>query len=145
MAEILLIEDNSGDVLLTIEAFKECRQHHNINTARDGVEALKYLKKTNGYENAVTPDLIMLDLNLPRKDGRQVLTEIMDDEELKMIPVIVLSTSRNELDIDKCYELGANCYISKPVELDSFIEIIMSLEKFWMQKAKLPKTIKQLT
>lgn len=145
MSEILLIEDNAGDVLLTIEAFKECERAHNINTAKDGVEALKYLKRQGSYINAVTPDLILLDLNLPRKDGREVLREIRNDDELKTIPVIVLSTSRNDQDIQTCYELGTNCYISKPVELDSFIEIIKSIEKYWMQTTKSPRTIKQLT
>jgi chemotaxis family two-component system response regulator Rcp1 len=144
MAEILLIEDNSGDILLTLEAFKECGEQHSINAVKDGVEALKYLRNQDNYSNAPKPDLILLDLNLPRKDGREVLEEIKNDDELKLIPVIVLSTSKNELDIHKCYELGVNCYISKPVELDSFIENIITIEKFWMQTAKKPKTIKQL-
>jgi len=144
MAEILLIEDNPGDVLLTREAFKECGQEHNISTVKDGVEGLKYLKKEDKYTDAVTPDLILLDLNLPRKDGRELLKDIKNDELLKTIPVIILSTSKNELDVEKCYELHVNCYVSKPVELDNFLEVIRIIEKYWMQSAKLPKTIKQL-
>jgi two-component system, chemotaxis family, response regulator Rcp1 len=144
MSEILLIEDNPGDVLLTREAFKECGHEHTINAVKDGVEGLKYLKKENNFSNALTPDLILLDLNLPRKDGRELLKEIKNDDELKTIPVIILSTSKNELDVEKCYELNVNCYVTKPVELDNFIEIIRTIEKYWMQTAKLPKTIKQL-
>lgn len=144
MAEILLIEDNPGDVLLTIEAFKECGNKHNIVSVKDGVEAIKYLKHEVNYKDAVLPELILLDLNLPKKDGREVLEEIKCDEMLKNIPVIILSTSKNESDISRCYELNTNCYISKPVELDSFIDIIKSIEKYWLQTSKLPKTIKQL-
>jgi two-component system, chemotaxis family, response regulator Rcp1 len=144
MAEILLIEDNPGDVLLTIEAFKECGHEHKIASVKDGIEAMRYLKRQDEFGDASIPDMIMLDLNLPRKDGREVLAEIKNDEELSTIPVIILSTSKNEIDINKCYELHANCYITKPVELDRFIEIIMSVEKYWMHKAQLPKTTKQL-
>ncbi len=138
MAEILLIEDNPGDILLTLEAFKECGQKHNISSVKDGVEALKYLQKENTYSNSVTPDIILLDLNLPKKDGRQVLEEIKKDEKLKKIPVIILSTSKNENDIIKSYELNANCYIAKPVELEHFINIISEIEKFWFNTVKLP-------
>lgn len=144
MAEILLIEDNPGDVLLTMEAFKECEQSHNINSVKDGVDAIKYLRKLDVFSEAVTPDLILLDLNLPRKDGKEVLEEIKNDAELANIPVIMLTTSKNELDIEKCYGLHANCYIPKPVELDNFMQIIKSLENYWIQTVKLPKTIKQL-
>ncbi len=144
MAEILLIEDNPGDVLLTREAFKECGHNHSITAVKDGVEGLKYLKKEDPYSGAVTPDLVLLDLNLPRKDGRELLKDMKSDEDLRTIPVIILSTSKNELDIEKCYELDVNCYITKPVELDNFIEVIKSIEQYWMKSAKLPKTIKQL-
>jgi chemotaxis family two-component system response regulator Rcp1 len=144
MAEILLIEDNPGDVLLTREAFKECSQEHNIVSVKDGVEGFKYLKREGSYKDSIPPDLILLDLNLPRKDGRELLKEIKEDEDLKMIPVIILSTSKNEMDIEKCYELNVNCYITKPVELDNFIEVIKSVETYWIQTAKLPRTIKQL-
>ncbi len=139
-----MIEDNPGDVLLTREAFKECSQEHNIVAIKDGVEGLKYLKREGSYKDAIPPDLILLDLNLPRKDGRELLKDIKEDEELKLIPVIILSTSKNEMDIEKCYELNVNCYITKPVELDNFIDVIKSVEAYWMQTAKLPRTIKQL-
>ena len=138
MAEILLVEDNPGDILLTIEAFKECVQKHNITPIKDGVEAVKYLKKQEKYKDAVTPDIILLDLNLPKKDGREVLNEIKADENLKKIPVIILSTSKNENDIIKSYDLNANCYISKPVELENFINIITEIEHFWFNTVKLP-------
>ena len=138
MAEILLVEDNPGDILLTIEAFKECEQKHNITPIKDGVEAVKYLKKQEKYKDAVTPDIILLDLNLPKKDGREVLNEIKADENLKKIPVIILSTSKNENDIIKSYDLNANCYISKPVELENFINIITEIEHFWFNTVKLP-------
>jgi CheY-like chemotaxis protein len=144
MFEILLIEDNPGDVLLTKEAFKECGEDYNIISVKDGVEAIKYLNNEDCYKDSVLPDLILLDLNLPRKDGREVLEEIKNDDLLKNIPVIVLSTSKNESDILKCYELKVNCYISKPVELESFIEIIKSIEKYWLHTVKLPGPIKQL-
>jgi len=140
MALILLIEDNPGDVLLTREAFKECGREHRIISAKDGIEALEYLVN----EDSEIPDLILLDLNLPRKDGREVLREIKTSENLHNIPVIVLSTSRNENDIHECYKLNANCYVSKPLELDNFMKSINTIEKFWMQTATFAKTIKQL-
>lgn len=132
MAEILLIEDNPADIVLTKEAFKECKVQHSISYVNDGIEAIKYLKKRDKYKESATPDIILLDLNLPKKDGRQVLAEIRSDDELKDIPVIVLSTSKNENDIFASYELNANCYIPKPVELDSFFDIIASIERFWL-------------
>ncbi|RPI18785.1 MAG: response regulator [Ignavibacteriae bacterium] len=133
MAEIFLIEDNPADIVLTQEAFKECKTEHNISYVNDGIEAIKYLKKADKYKNCRTPDIILLDLNLPKKDGRQVLAEIRADEKLKNIPVIILSTSKNENDIYASYELNANCYIPKPVELDSFFEIIACIERFWLE------------
>jgi len=144
MADILLIEDNPGDVLLTIEAFKECKNCHKINTVKDGVEALLYLRKQGKYSNSTNPDIILLDLNLPKKDGREVLAEIKSDDELKYIPVIILSTSRNTEDILTSYELKANCYITKPLELDKFIKIIASIDKFWLNTVKLPKNVKKV-
>lgn len=139
MANILLIEDNPGDILLTKEAFSECNEIHNIDCVKDGIEALKYLRKQGEYKDATTPDLILLDLNLPKKDGREVLEEIKEDSVLKSIPVIILSTSKNETDIHRTYELKANCYISKPVELDNFFNIILELERFWFNTVKLPQ------
>jgi chemotaxis family two-component system response regulator Rcp1 len=138
MSEILLIEDNPADILLTKEAFKECRYEHNITAFKDGIEALKYLRRKGQYTNSKVPDLVLLDLNLPKKDGRELLAEIKSDSTMNSIPVIVLSTSRNENDIKTSYELKANCYICKPVELDSFINIILSIEKFWLKTVSLP-------
>jgi chemotaxis family two-component system response regulator Rcp1 len=139
MADILLIEDNPGDILLTKEAFSECNGSHNFETVNDGIEAMKYLRKEGKYKIAPKPDLILLDLNLPRKDGREVLYEIKKDNDLKSIPVIILSTSKNEKDIHKTYELNANCYISKPVELEYFFKIISKLNHFWFKTVKLPE------
>lgn len=141
MAEILLIEDNPADVMLTIEAFKECTEKHDVKTVKDGIEALKYLYNQDEYINALKPDLILLDLNLPRKDGREVLSVIKSDEYLRDIPVLVLSTSKNEEDIINCYKLKANSYITKPVDLDQFINIVKSIEKFWFSIVTLPKYV----
>ena len=138
MANILLVEDNPGDILLTKEAFNECSQNHNISFVKDGNEAMKYLRKSGEYSTVTTPDLILLDLNLPKKDGREVLEEIKKDEVLKSIPVIILSTSKNDKDIHRTYELKANCYISKPVELDTFFYIIAELNRFWLNTVELP-------
>lgn len=139
MADILLIEDNPGDIKLTKEAFSECNGFHNIEAVRDGIEAIKYLRREGEFREVTKPDLILLDLNLPKKDGREVLSEIKKDKDLKCIPVIILSTSRNEKDIHKTYELKANCYISKPVELDDFFRIIADLNHFWFKTIKLPE------
>jgi chemotaxis family two-component system response regulator Rcp1 len=133
MAEILLIEDNPADIVLTKEAFKECSVGHNITSVKDGVEAIKYLTNKEHYLNSPTPDIILLDLNLPKKDGRQVLSEIKKDTRLQQIPVIILSTSKNENDIYASYALKANCYISKPVELDIFFQIIAAIDNFWLK------------
>ena len=138
MAEILLVEDNPGDVRLTMEASKENRMYNNINVVSDGVEALAFLRQEAGYASAPRPDLILLDLNLPRKDGRQVLEEIKSDEDLKRIPVIVLTTSQAEEDILRVYGLNANCYITKPVDLNQFIKVVKSIEDFWLSIVKLP-------
>ena len=134
MSEILLIEDNPADILLTVEAFKECKQKHHIVAIKDGTEAMEYL----GNPANRKPDLILLDLNLPKKDGRELLAEMKSDQNLRMIPVIILSTSRSEKDILTSYELRANCYICKPLELDNFIEVVMSLEQFWLNTVRLP-------
>lgn len=141
MGNILLIEDNPADVLLTIEAFRECTASHNITAVKDGIEALGYLFNKDGYADAVRPDLILLDLNLPRKDGREVLSVIKADKHLSDIPVLVLSTSKNEEDIMNSYNLRANCYITKPVELEQFIDIVKSIEKFWFSTVKLPEYV----
>lgn len=131
MAKILLVEDNPADVLLTIEAFKECKNVHSIDSVKDGVEAINYLNE-NIKQNKKLPDLILLDLNLPKKDGREVLQVIKYNTNLKQIPVIILSTSKNEQDVFDTYNNKANCYISKPVELDDFFNIIKNIENFWL-------------
>jgi len=136
--EILLVEDNPGDARLTREALREGRVHNRLHHARDGVEALAFLRREAAYVDAPTPDLILLDLNLPKKDGREVLSELKDDPRLRLIPVVVLTTSEAEQDILKTYELHANCYITKPVDLEKFLEIVRVIEQFWLAVVKLP-------
>jgi two-component system, chemotaxis family, response regulator Rcp1 len=136
--EILLVEDNPGDVRLTIEALRESKVRNNLHQARDGVEAMAFLQREGAFEAAVRPDLILLDLNLPRKDGREVLGEIKADPELKSIPVVVLTTSTAEQDVLQSYKLQANCYISKPVDLEQFITVVRSIEDFWLTIVTLP-------
>ena len=137
--EILLVEDNPGDVRLTIEALKEGKMSNNINIVGDGAEALAFLHQSGNYADAPRPDLILLDLNLPKKDGREVLEEIKENPELKRIPVVVLTTSQAEQDILKVYDLHANCYITKPVDLDQFMKVVKSIEDFWLTVVRLPK------
>ena len=138
--EILMVEDNPGDVRLTIEGLREGKVRNNLHVAKDGVEALAFLRHEAGYEDAVRPDLILLDLNLPRMDGRQVLSEIKADPQLKTIPVVVLTTSRAEQDVLHSYQLQANCYITKPVDLEQFITVVRSIEDFWLTIVTLPHT-----
>ena len=137
-AEILLVEDNPGDVVLTKEAFAEAKISNNITVAKDGEEALDYLFKRNGYENATTPDLILLDLNMPKKDGREVLAEIKADENLKRVPVVILTSSQSEQDVAKTYDLHANCYVLKPIDLTKFANIVSAVENFWFSVVVLP-------
>jgi CheY-like chemotaxis protein len=137
--EILLVEDSPGDVRLTIEALKEAKIRNTLHVARDGVEALDFLNRRGAFPDAPRPDLILLDLNLPRKDGREVLAEIKDHDSLKRIPVVVLTTSRAEEDVLKAYDLHANCYITKPVDFRQFMEIVKSIEGFWLTVVKLPR------
>ena len=136
--EILLVEDNPGDVRLTVEGLKESKVRNNLHVARDGVEAMEFLHRQGQHTNAVRPDLILLDLNLPRMDGREVLLEIKSDAKLKTIPVVVLTTSRAEHDVLRSYELQANCYITKPVDLEQFITVVKSIEDFWFTIVTLP-------
>jgi chemotaxis family two-component system response regulator Rcp1 len=136
--EILLVEDNPGDVRLTREALKSDRLWNTLQVVRDGVEAMAYLRREGKFRGAVRPDLILLDLNLPRKDGREVLAEIKADHELKLIPVVVLTTSQAEEDILKAYGSHANCYITKPVDLAKFITVMKSIEHFWFAIVRLP-------
>ncbi len=136
--KILLVEDNPGDIRLTLEAFKEGKVNNEINVVTDGVEALAFLRRETPHADASRPDVILLDLNLPKKDGYEVLAEIKQDPDLKRIPVVILTTSEAERDILKTYYLHANCYITKPVDLDQFITVIKSIETFWLNVVKLP-------
>lgn len=136
---ILLVEDNPGDIELTLEAFSEAKLKNPIHVVNDGVEAMAFLRKEGKYSNESTPDLVLLDLNMPRKDGREVLTEIRNDPDLTIIPVIILTTSDNELDILRSYELHANCYIKKPVNFEKFVDVIKQVEGFWLSVVRLPR------
>jgi chemotaxis family two-component system response regulator Rcp1 len=136
--EILLVEDNPGDVRLTRESLKDSKLLNHISVVSDGEEAMAFLRREGKYVEATRPDLILLDLNLPKKDGREVLAEIKTDEQLRRIPVVVLTTSSAEQDILKTYDLHANCYITKPVNLDQFSAVVRAIEEFWFTIVKLP-------
>ena len=136
--EILLVEDNPGDERLTREALKEGKVYNNLHWAKDGVEALDFLHKRGKYKDVPRPDIVLLDLNLPKKDGREVLQEIKTDDSLKRIPVVILTTSKAEEDVLKTYNLHANCYVTKPVDLEKFIVVIKSIDAFWLTVATLP-------
>lgn len=136
--EILLVEDNPGDVRLTTEALKEQKMYTRLQVVNDGVEAMAYLRKEGKYAKASRPDLVLLDLNLPLKDGREVLKEIKSDDALKAIPVVVLTVSKSDEDILKSYNLHANCYITKPVDLIQFLKVAKSVQEFWFTMVKLP-------
>jgi chemotaxis family two-component system response regulator Rcp1 len=136
--DILLVEDNPGDVRLAQEALKESKVRNNMIVVEDGVEAMEFLCRRGKYANAPRPDLILLDLNLPRKNGREVLAEIKSDDSLKRIPVVVLTVSRDEEDVIKAYNLHANCYITKPLDFEQFINITKSIEEFWLTIVRLP-------
>jgi len=136
--EVLLVEDNPGDVRLTQEALKDGRVAVNLTVAADGVEAMQILRREAPHAEKALPDLILLDLNLPRKTGREVLEEIKSDEDLRSIPVIVMTTSKAEQDISKAYNLNANCYVTKPVDLDEFLNVVRSIEDFWLTVVTLP-------
>ncbi len=135
---ILLVEDNAGDVRLTREALKEGKVGNSLTVAPDGVEALAILRREGRYAGEARPDLILLDLNLPKKDGREVLAEIKDNPALKRIPVVVLTTSKAEEDILRTYDLHANCYITKPVDFDKFVSVVRSIDDFWLSVVRLP-------
>jgi len=137
---ILLVEDNEGDIILTLEALKEARIGNMIDVVRDGDEALRFLGKEGDFENQETPDLILLDINLPKVDGIEVLTIIKKDERLKIIPVVMLTTSDSEKDIMESYQCHANCYITKPVNFVNFMEVIQAIKDFWINIVQLPKT-----
>ena len=139
LIRILLVEDNAGDVRLTREAFKDAKVHLDLHVVNDGVEAMDFLHRREPYAGCPRPDLILLDLNLPRKDGREVLMESKTDPLLKTIPVGILTTSGSQEDIERSYELYANCYISKPVELEGFLSVVRSIDDFWLSAVKLPR------
>lgn len=136
--EILLVEDNEGDVGLIEEVFEDGRINNNLHVAEDGEEAMEFLFQEGQYADAPRPDLILLDLNLPKKDGREVLKEIKEQDSLKLIPVVVLTTSKSEEDILKSYDLHANSYITKPVDFNQFMKVVKSIEDFWLEVVKLP-------
>jgi chemotaxis family two-component system response regulator Rcp1 len=137
--QVLLIEDSPGDVRLTREAFRDANMAIKLHVASDGVEAMAFLRQQGVYANAPRPHFILLDLNLPKMDGREVLLHIKEDEGLKTIPTVILTTSEAEVDIARSYELQANCYLSKPVQLDAFESLVRSINDFWLTKAKLPQ------
>jgi two-component system, chemotaxis family, response regulator Rcp1 len=139
--EVLLVEDNPGDVRLTQEAFRDANRAIHLHVACDGVEAMAFLRQQGPHAGAPRPDLILLDLNLPKMDGRDVLARVKADEQLKTIPTIILTTSEAEADIVKSYQLQANCYLSKPVQLDAFENLVKSINDFWLTKAKLPSQV----
>jgi len=136
--EILLVEDNEGDARLAQEALSDAKVANNLIWVKDGVEALQYLRGEGEYKGTVRPDVLLLDLNLPRKDGREVLADIKSDEDLRRIPVVILTVSEAEEDIVKSYDLHANCYIRKPIDLDQFIQVVKAIESFWLTVVKLP-------
>ena len=138
MIEILLVEDNPGDVRLTMEALKDAKMLNNLNVCADGEEAMAFLRQEGEFHKSPRPDLILLDLNMPKKDGREVLAEIKNNPELKRIPVVMLTTSTAEQDILDSYDLHANCYVTKPVDLDQFVTIVKTIEDFWLTIVKLP-------
>ena len=137
--EILLAEDNPGDVMLTRKALEQGKLANNLHVTTDGVDALEFLRQDGEYEDAPRPDLILLDLNMPRKDGQEVLEELRADDDLRRIPVVVLTSSESEEDIVRSYELNANAYLTKPVDFDGFVEIVNRLENFWFQVVKFPE------
>jgi chemotaxis family two-component system response regulator Rcp1 len=140
--EVLLVEDSPGDVRLTREAFKDARVHINLHVAVDGTDAMAFLRRQGEHANVPRPDLILLDLNLPKKDGREVLEEIKESPTLKSIPVVILTTSASEADILQSYRLHANCYITKPVDLAGFLEVVKSIDSFWLSVVKLPREVR---
>jgi CheY-like chemotaxis protein len=142
VVEVLLVEDSYGDVRLTKEAFQDANRAIHLNVASDGVEAMSFLKREGIYSNAPRPDVILLDLNLPKMDGREVLALIKHDDALKAIPTIILTTSDAEADIEKSYQLQANSYLTKPVEFEEFEKVVKSINDFWLTNAKLPQQLR---
>lgn len=139
--DVLLVEDNPGDVRLTVEAFNEGEAKHNVHVVKNGQEAMDFLKKTNNHKGAVTPNLILVDLNMPLMDGREFLTIVKQDDALKKIPVCILSTSSADKDVSDSYSLHANSYICKPIQLNDYREVIRTLEKYWLKTVELPEPV----
>ena len=137
--EILLVDDNAGDARLALESLKESKIRNTLNWVQDGVEAMAFLRRHGKYATAPRPDLILLDLNMPKMDGRKVLAEVKSDSDLKRIPVVILTISKSEEDILKTYDLHANCFITKPLDLDQFLKVIRSIEDFWLTIVRLPR------
>jgi two-component system, chemotaxis family, response regulator Rcp1 len=138
LLQILLVEDSLPDIELTLEALQDAKFANNVNVARDGQEALEYLQRKGAYADAIRPDLIILDLNLPKRSGQEVLSAIKDDADLRRIPVAVLTTSAAEADVVRSYDLGANCYLTKPVDVEQFLRVVQSIEDFWLGLVRLP-------
>jgi len=136
--EILLVEDSLSDTELTLEALRDFKVRNHVSVVEDGVQAMQFLRREGSYAQAPRPDMIMLDLNLPRKDGREVLADIKSDDRLKTIPIVVMTTSRAEQDVLRAYQLSANCYINKPVDFNQFLEVVHSIESFWLYVVTLP-------
>jgi len=139
LIDILLVEDDAGDVLLTQKALQKGKVVNSLNVAVDGVEAMEYLRQEGKFKDASRPDLILLDLNMPRKDGRETLAEIKNDPELRSIPVVILTTSGADYDVMESYDLQANCYVTKPVDLAQFTNVVQTLKEFWLCAVKLPQ------
>ena len=137
--KVLLVEDNPGDARLAVEALKDSKARNDLHHVKDGVEAMAFLRREEPYADAPAPDLILLDLNMPRKDGREVLAEMKDDPQTRHVPVVVLTTSAAERDLVKTYDLHANAYVVKPLDLDQFIEVVQAIENFWFTVVKLPQ------
>jgi CheY-like chemotaxis protein len=135
---ILLVEDNEGDIVLTLEAFKDGKLRNTVSVARDGEEAISFLKKEHPFANALRPDIILMDINLPKLDGKEALHYIKNDELFRSIPVVMLTTSSSEKDVEDSYKSYANCYITKPVDLSKFIQVVQTIENFWLTIVKLP-------
>jgi chemotaxis family two-component system response regulator Rcp1 len=138
VVDILLVEDSPGDARLAMEALRESKIRNTLHTVKDGVEAMDFLRRQGKYADAIRPDLVLLDLNLPKKDGREVLAEIKSDDNLKRMPVVILTVSKAEEDIIKTYNLHANCYITKPIDMEQFMKVVKSIEEFWFTIVKLP-------
>lgn len=137
--EILLVDDNIGDVVLTKEALKGAEFPNRVSVVRDGCEAIEYLRRTGKFANATRPDFVLLDINMPRKNGCEVLEEVRKDEDLRLLPIVILTSSEAEDDIRRAYELGANCFVTKPADLDEMVKVVQAINHFWITIAKLPR------